>query len=175
MWTTVPFDSRTLPSHVKAACFRAGLAEGPRGLQKPAAHFRLHVLLVSWRALAVMRWYAWMQGRRGELQSAVCKRNSLACTPGPTSDQGGRCAFGAEFWRLVLSLWCAGISNKLTQELELGQEKMPNYVPAWGREIKDRDVKPTGRQGCLSFGTFYPPSVSASSRWKPPLTNLPRK
>lgn len=47
MWTTVPFDSRTLPSHFKAACFRGGLAEGPLGLQKPATHFRLHVLLVT--------------------------------------------------------------------------------------------------------------------------------
>lgn len=37
MWTTVPFDSRTLPSHFKASWFRGGLAEGPRGLQKPAA------------------------------------------------------------------------------------------------------------------------------------------
>lgn len=162
MWTTVPFDPRTLPSHFKAACFRGGPAEGPRGLQKPAAHFRLHVLLVSWRALAVMRWYAWMQGKRGELQGAVWKRNSLACTPGPTSDQGGRCASGAEFWRLVLSLWCAGISNKLTQELKLGQEKMPNYVPAWGREIRETGVSnPQAGRDASALGPSFHQSLPA--------------
>lgn len=73
-----------------------------------------------------------MQSKHGDLRSGVWKCNSLACTPGPTPDRGGRCALVPDLRGLFLSLRGAGISDKLTQELELGQEEMPNHIPTWG-------------------------------------------
>ncbi|TNN28614.1 hypothetical protein EYF80_061237 [Liparis tanakae] len=59
-----------------------------------------------------------MGNRRGD---------SLACGPGPITD---RRVFALGVGRLRLGLRGAAVPDELAQELELGQEELPDYVPA---------------------------------------------
>lgn len=64
------------------------------------------------------------------LRGVVGRDNSLACSPGTRS----LCSVGQAFvlfGRLHLGLRGAGVPNKLAQELELGQEELPDYIPTW--------------------------------------------
>lgn len=63
------------------------------------------------------------------LRSVLRRDDSLACSPGTRSLCGTGRAFTV-FGRLRLSLRGAGIPNKLAQELEFGQEELPDYIPA---------------------------------------------
>lgn len=58
-----------------------------------------------------------------------CEGDSLACAPGSTPRRGAGCPLALGFGRLRFRLRAAGVSQKLAQELELGQEELPDYIP----------------------------------------------
>lgn len=63
----------------------------------------------------------------------------MACGPGPISRRGVRRAFALGFGRLRFGLRGAGVPDKFTQELELGQEELPNYIPTKQHEDQSTD------------------------------------
>lgn len=64
-----------------------------------------------------------------DLRSDFWRSDSLACRPGPTACRGAGCTFTLGFGRLSFSLWGAGVPDKFTKKLELGQEELPDYIP----------------------------------------------
>lgn len=64
-----------------------------------------------------------------DLQGGFWSDDSLACTLGPISRRRISCALALAFGRLSFGLWGASVANKLTQELELRQEELPDYIP----------------------------------------------
>lgn len=72
----------------------------------------------------------------------------MACSPGPISCRGTGCAFALGFGRLSFGLWGAGIADKLTQELELGQEELPDYIPTKQHEEQRADECGHNDQHC---------------------------
>lgn len=69
-----------------------------------------------------------------DLWSAFWSGDSLACSPGPTPRRHVSWTFGLRFGRLRFGLRGAGVADKLAQELELGQEELPDYIPTWGEK-----------------------------------------
>lgn len=69
--------------------------------------------------------------RGGVLRSAFWRGKSLAGGPGPSSCRGIGRALAVGFGRLRFGLRGAGVPNEFTQELELGQEELPDYIPTW--------------------------------------------
>lgn len=72
----------------------------------------------------------------------------MACGPGPTSSRGVRCTFALGFGRLRFGLWGAGVPDKFTQELELGQEELPDYIPTKQHEEQRTDKCGHNDQQC---------------------------
>lgn len=64
-----------------------------------------------------------------DLRGDFWSNNSLACTLGPISWRRISYALTLAFGRLSFGLWGASVANKLTQELELRQEELPDYIP----------------------------------------------
>lgn len=71
-------------------------------------------------------------GCLNDLRSAFCGGNSLACSPRAIPCWDTSCTFTLGFGRLSFGLWGSSVTDKFTQELELGQEELPYYIPAWG-------------------------------------------
>lgn len=80
--------------------------------------------------------YTWRMhsGCLGDLWRAFRGGNSLAWSPGPTSCRSVRCTLTLGFGRLRFGLRGASVPDKFTQELELGQEELPDYIPTWWRK-----------------------------------------
>lgn len=84
----------------------------------------------------------------------------MACGPRPISCWGVNCAFTLGFGRLRFGLWGASVPDKFTQELELGQEELPDYIPTKQHEEQRTDKCGHNDQQCepdtlphLSAGT----------------------
>lgn len=87
-------------------------------------------------------------GRLDVLRGAFWEGDSLACTPGSISHRGAGCTFALGFGRLTFSLRGAGVTDKLTQELELGQEELPDYIPTKQHEEQRTDECGHNDQHC---------------------------
>lgn len=63
----------------------------------------------------------------------------MACSPGPIPGRGVGGAFALGFGRLSFGLRGPCLADKLAQELELGQEELPDYIPTEQHEEQRAD------------------------------------
>lgn len=148
MWTTVPFDSRTLPSHFKAACFRGGStwpAETCCSLQVTRASSELrstcgdemtHANAGETRGITKCCLETQLFGVHSLADFGSGREMCVRCRVLTAGSQSVVC------WHLQQAhagTWTwTGKDAKL--RTSLGE-----------RNNRDRDVKPTGRQGCPSL------------------------
>lgn len=116
--------------------------------------------------------YMWRMhdGSLCDLWSAFRGGNSLASSPGPISCWGVRCTLTLGFGRLRFGLRGASIPYKFTQELELGQEELPDYIPTEEHEEQRTDNCGHNDQQCesdtLPHLSWTLDSTNRIRRWK---------
>lgn len=76
----------------------------------------------------------------GDLQGALREGNSLPCSPGTVARGDGGGAFALAFGRLGLRRRGGRVPDEFTQELELGQEELPDHIPTCDGGKQHRNV-----------------------------------